>query len=503
MAAREDDKAMAGLLRRSLARDAGVGSGSGLGEDCPEPEILAAYFDHALDAQETARFDLHFSRCSICRERLAAMARASGTSGALDAQGAEREKAGAWDWLMGPRWLMPAAALLVALLVITGIAWRMRKTAAPSNELAMERPEAVPSPNSATAPSSEAPANSPTLPEAAPPAKVAPPATREKAAVPPAASTPRDSASAAIELGEPRATHALGTTSAAGAKAGVSHATTAARRGGLSSTGSAASQNYSVRVDTPPQPQSAAPRKGAVMDRGAMRAGSGGAESGSGTGAGVGAANSGDASATVAQSAPAQDATVVPAVPPAKKAQPGSVESDTNAAVQTDEAKEEHAAKTKLPETAVPSRSVTARNLSASQTTEAAALTRLQEAQISSNVMNLQIHTPDAKILWMVASPGVIEKSEDGGTTWKPEYVETRALILAGVAPTAKICWVVGAGGTILRTTNGSHWKTIRPPVETDFVRVEAADALTATVTAMDGRRFSTRDGGKSWSDVK
>jgi photosystem II stability/assembly factor-like uncharacterized protein len=81
--------------------------------------------------------------------------------------------------------------------------------------------------------------------------------------------------------------------------------------------------------------------------------------------------------------------------------------------------------------------------------------------------------------------------------------VETRAMILAGAAPTAKICWVVGAGGTILRTTNGGHWKTIRPPVETDFVRVEAADALSATVTAMDGRKFSTSDGGKSWSDVK
>jgi hypothetical protein len=39
MAARDEDKAMAGLLRRSLAQDAGTGSG----EDCPKPEILAAY----------------------------------------------------------------------------------------------------------------------------------------------------------------------------------------------------------------------------------------------------------------------------------------------------------------------------------------------------------------------------------------------------------------------------------------------------------------------------
>ena len=36
MAAREEDEAMAGLLRRSLAQDAGTGSGA----DCPGPERL-------------------------------------------------------------------------------------------------------------------------------------------------------------------------------------------------------------------------------------------------------------------------------------------------------------------------------------------------------------------------------------------------------------------------------------------------------------------------------
>src|SRR3984885_471878 len=105
MAAREEDKAMAGLLRRSLAQNTGAG------EDCPEPEILAAYFDHALDAQEMARYDLHFSRCAVCREQLAAMARASSVG---DADVAEKKTAGAWVWLTGPRWLMPAAATLAA-----------------------------------------------------------------------------------------------------------------------------------------------------------------------------------------------------------------------------------------------------------------------------------------------------------------------------------------------------------------------------------------------------
>ena len=130
MAAREEDKAMAGLLRRSLAQDASTGSGA----DCPGPEILAAYFDRALDAQETARYDLHFSRCSLCREQLAAMARAGGMGDA------EEKTASGWNWLTGARWLMPAAAGLVALIVIAGIAVRMRKSVVPENQIAMSRP---------------------------------------------------------------------------------------------------------------------------------------------------------------------------------------------------------------------------------------------------------------------------------------------------------------------------------------------------------------------------
>ena len=137
MAAREEDKAMAGLLRRSLAQDAGAETRTGSGEDCPEPEILAAYFDRALDQQETERYELHFSRCSVCREQLAAMARADEASGAFGAKDAEKNTSSAWDWLVGPRWLMPAAAALVALLVFAGIAWRIRKPVGPENQIAM------------------------------------------------------------------------------------------------------------------------------------------------------------------------------------------------------------------------------------------------------------------------------------------------------------------------------------------------------------------------------
>jgi hypothetical protein len=441
MAAQEEEKSMAGLLRRSLAQDAGAGSREG----CPDPGILAAYFDHALDAQETARYDLHFSRCSLCREQLAAMARAGG----LD--GAEKKTASGWDWLTGPRWLMPAAAALVALFVSTGIALRMRKPAAPANDIAMSRPDAV-------------------TPEAAPSPDVALPAPRNELSVRPLAPNQHETSRA------------------------KSRADTAARREALSSAG-AASANSPARREA--QPRTVAPQRSPGMARGVLRVGSGSGVAG----AAVGSANE---TVTVTEAAPTTDAVAPAVVAPAKKSDAESNTNETNlsVSVQPDEAKQPNAPKAKSAATA-PAQSAKAMNLAASEAAGNAAFARMQQAQISSNLKNLQIQTPDSKILWMVAGPGVIEKSEDGGATWKPEYLETHAPIVAGSAPTAKICWVVGGNGTILRTTDGTHWKTISPPAESDFVKVEATDAATATVTAMDERKFSTTDGGKSWNSVE
>ena len=510
MAAREEDKAMAGLLRRSLAQDAGADARTSSGEDCPGPEILAAYFDRALDPQETARYELHFSRCSVCREQLAAMARAAETSGAFGAGEAEKNTASAWDWLVGPRWLMPAAAALVALLVFAGIAWRIWKPVGPANQIAMVRPDAVPSPSSAPAENAASPANPAPPSDAAPPSKVAPPpgngpqvgvappSTAENMIARPAVPNPRDAMSAATELREADKARTRGATSPSRPMPRAPHGATAARRDKSSSVGTVNAKPSVGQAGAPQPPpvmmaQQASPR----IVRGAMRAGNMNA-------AVVAPPASADETTTVNEAAPVVGTAAAPATPPAKKAEAGSgsVQSETNATVETYEAKATNAAKAKSAAPA-PAHAMSAMNLSASQTTETAALAKLQEAQISSNLLNLQIPTPDPKILWMIAGPGAIEKSENGGASWKTEYLDTRALIVAGAAPTVKICWLVGMNGTILRTTNRAHWKTITPPAETDFMRVEATDALNATVTAMDGRKFTTADGGKSWSSVQ
>ena len=77
MASRPDnrpDKAATDLLRHSLARDPAAAG------ECPEPEILAAYFERSLNAEETARCELHLSGCARCREELALLERAGRTA---------------------------------------------------------------------------------------------------------------------------------------------------------------------------------------------------------------------------------------------------------------------------------------------------------------------------------------------------------------------------------------------------------------------------------------
>ena len=46
---------------------------------------------------------------------------------------------------------------------------------------------------------------------------------------------------------------------------------------------------------------------------------------------------------------------------------------------------------------------------------------------------------------------------------------------------------------------DGLTWRRVAFPEAIELVGVRASDASNATVTAADGRRFTTTDGGKSW----
>jgi hypothetical protein len=100
---------------------------------------------------------------------------------------------------------------------------------------------------------------------------------------------------------------------------------------------------------------------------------------------------------------------------------------------------------------------------------------------------------------WRLSGNG-IDRSDDAGKTWRPQMSFTAAALLTGSAPSAQICWVAGQGGVVLRTTDGEHWERVISPTQDDLVQITAWNASSATIKSASGARFSTNDGGQTWS---
>jgi hypothetical protein len=114
---------------------------------------------------------------------------------------------------------------------------------------------------------------------------------------------------------------------------------------------------------------------------------------------------------------------------------------------------------------------------------------------------------PAGNVLWRVGAAGSIEHSTDSGTTWSMQASGVSANLITGFALSPKVCWVVGASGIILRTTDGGgHWIKISSPVAADLMGIRSTDAFHATVWFIDDpktgaiKSFKTSDGGISWS---
>lgn len=441
MASRERDDAMAGLLKHGLARDAGAAN------DCPAPDILAAYFERSLDREEEAAIELHFSKCAHCREQFAALDRAEQgvAAAALDAPTAAKAPRASWLWDW--RWLAPVAAMLV----ITAI-WATRR---PALTHIAEHP---------TAASSDA------TPEPAPPP--APSAAPEQQQVRPA---PRQAAPEVADKITPQKTEA-------------------------------------PRSSVPQAPQSAPAFGGGAAN---------------GTGAPVTSAEESAAPDLVApksvENLPLNgrnytELKKLPEAPSAAKAATADEASNAPAPAQTNESVTVESAAAPAPEPAsTPSSGATVggtasgvvgAQLQSSTAKQSLARAYRDRAEIVSanqagepGAANV-ILTPDPRILWRIATGGFVERSEDGGITWKGQLPNQNAHFTAGSAPGAKVCWLVGDDGIILLTEDASNWATIPPPARADFAAVRATSASSATVTTTDGRKFITANRGKTWKLV-
>jgi photosystem II stability/assembly factor-like uncharacterized protein len=97
-----------------------------------------------------------------------------------------------------------------------------------------------------------------------------------------------------------------------------------------------------------------------------------------------------------------------------------------------------------------------------------------------------------------------VQHSVDGGTSWAAQQTVDGAILTAGSSPSDDVCWLVGRGGMVLRTTDaGRQWQRVPFPETVDIIVVTASNALNATVSSADGRRFQTTDGGGTWTPVQ
>jgi hypothetical protein len=113
------------------------------------------------------------------------------------------------------------------------------------------------------------------------------------------------------------------------------------------------------------------------------------------------------------------------------------------------------------------------------------------------------VASPDTDVQWRFGAAGLIEKSIDGGKSWKRQSSNVTDDLLAGVVPAEKICWLAGKNGTVLLTTDGENWTRLHFPSKIDLGGIASQDAINALVWDTQNKvKFSTKDGGNTWTEA-
>jgi hypothetical protein len=111
----------------------------------------------------------------------------------------------------------------------------------------------------------------------------------------------------------------------------------------------------------------------------------------------------------------------------------------------------------------------------------------------------VDIPSPDSTHRWRIRA-GLVERSTTGGSSWQLATIPTGAIVAGGTSPAPNVCWLIGPGGTVLRTTDGLTFEAVTIAGAGTLTSIRSTDATHATVTAGDGRIYSTSDGGRNWS---
>jgi hypothetical protein len=111
----------------------------------------------------------------------------------------------------------------------------------------------------------------------------------------------------------------------------------------------------------------------------------------------------------------------------------------------------------------------------------------------------IEVVSPDPMTRWRVIGAGQVERTTTGGAQWQRAVLPESATLTGGSSPSPTICWLVGRTGSIYVTTDGLRFTRVPFRERTDFLSIQATDALRATVVTTDGRTMRTEDQGATW----
>jgi len=440
-------------LRQTVRRSLGAP-----GAACPQPEVLAAYFERSLSSAESAEWEKHFSLCSRCQQQLAALARSEPRAVWYRREPIPEKRSVGWAWLRSPhliiRWLAPAVVALGSVALWIAI----RPTPSNLDQIARESSKPVAAVQTSPAPEKA---------KAAPAVSIAPQASRVPygiAANQPSASKPAETPMKKLpaKRPEPVQRDELAKLPAEKGRADLETPPSALR--------SQTSKNEAAPSAVAPAIPAPLKEQGAVV-------------------AAVEQKQAQARDVVTRQEQEGKQAQQLQQAPPpsgAGRAAPSAAGAVGGVRAAAGEQKSQAP---KL-EGALADRPLEKQEVPAFASK---AVERL------STPVGVLIPAPGASVIWRIGTEGRIQRSLDGGRTWEPQASGVQTDLTNGQAASATVCWLVGKKGTVLRTTDGLHWQKIPFPLEADLSKVAASDARHAVVTTAEGQAYGTENGGQSW----
>lgn len=106
---------------------------------------------------------------------------------------------------------------------------------------------------------------------------------------------------------------------------------------------------------------------------------------------------------------------------------------------------------------------------------------------------------------WMAGYAGRIERTDDGGKTWKTQRFEREGEVLNALCfVDNERGWAAGGRGLVYRTTNGGNgWEQLATNRVEDLWAVRFATPERGWLVGEDGLILSTTDGGNTWAQQK